>query len=357
MEAWQAGQQPPRSSQPSPAGRSQAGSLPGCKCFTTGCFAEIPRVTSCRYVGLHGLQPGCLHYSDLLLHSVNLLHFIPWSTHFLQTSQALTKSIRVQQLRALLEAFDQHHFLGSGQSDQVQQHGLSQRSTQAADSSSPSVGPVAAAAPVSSPVHQAANTGQSEQQPQAGSPSRSASSSTFHAEPVAERMQPHSQSRSAPSGVPTHPVIPAGHPEAQRQAAASEMGSPCHSTSQQPGESALHQQSPTTGLPRTSGQGSNHGAVPSAAAASQDNTMQRQGHSPTAVLPSTSQLQGSMTRPQARRAWPVVNRRRGQESNGVLVDNYSAVVSDSDTSEEEEEAQQPVHLLGNLNAKTIQSGE
>ena len=70
---------------------------------------------------------------------------------------------------------------------------------------------------------------------------------------------------------------------------------------------------------------------------------------------SSWERQSSTGRLPARRAWPVVNRRRGQESNGILVDKYSTVVSDSDTSEDEE-VQQPAPLLGNISAKSIQSG-
>ncbi|KAL0051417.1 hypothetical protein WJX82_007067 [Trebouxia sp. C0006] len=57
----------------------------------------------------------------------------------------------------------------------------------------------------------------------------------------------------------------------------------------------------------------------------------------------------------ARCAWPLVRRRRADGSSGVLIDNYSSVVSDSDTSEDEQ-LQQPGFLLGGINAKQIQSG-
>ncbi len=78
---------------------------------------------------------------------------------------------------------------------------------------------------------------------------------------------------------------------------------------------------------------------------------------------SSSQTQASTSAPdraasnaQARRAWPLVRRRRADGSSGVLIDNYSSVVSDSDTSEDEQ-PQQPGSLLGGINAKQIQSGE
>ncbi len=78
---------------------------------------------------------------------------------------------------------------------------------------------------------------------------------------------------------------------------------------------------------------------------------------------SSLQTQASTSAPdraagaaQARRAWPLVRRRRADGSSGVLIDNYSSVVSDSDTSEDEQ-PQQPDSLLGGVNAKQIQSGE
>ena len=57
-----------------------------------------------------------------------------------------------------------------------------------------------------------------------------------------------------------------------------------------------------------------------------------------------------------RRAWPLVRHKPGDGGSGVLIDKYSSVVSDSDTSEEEE-VQQPARLLRNVNAKEIQSGK
>lgn len=168
-------------------------------------------------------------------------------------------------------------------------------------------------------------------------------------------MQPRSQPQSTPSATPTHGPGSASPAAAQQRAATSDMHNPHHATSQEPGNAESDTQSHATDLPSTSDQGSSHVASPSPAANSPEGNVQ-QHHSPAAALPTTSQLQGSMTRPQARYAWPVVNRRRGQESNGILLDNYSAVVSDSDTSEEEAAVQQPVHLLGNINARTIQSG-
>ncbi|DBB16646.1 TPA: hypothetical protein ACH3X3_014900 [Trebouxia sp. C0006] len=77
---------------------------------------------------------------------------------------------------------------------------------------------------------------------------------------------------------------------------------------------------------------------------------------------SSSQMEASTSAPdraarkaQARCAWPLVRRRRADGSSGVLIDNYSSVVSDSDTSEDEQ-LQQPGFLLGGINAKQIQSG-
>lgn len=75
-----------------------------------------------------------------------------------------------------------------------------------------------------------------------------------------------------------------------------------------------------------------------------------------------SQTQASMSAPDraagkalAQRAWPLVRRRRADGTSGVLIDNYSSVVSDSDTSEDEQ-PQQPGSLLGGISAKQIQSG-
>ncbi len=71
---------------------------------------------------------------------------------------------------------------------------------------------------------------------------------------------------------------------------------------------------------------------------------------------STSAPDRAAGKAQARRAWPLVRRRRADGSSGVLIDNYSSVVSDSDTSEDEQ-PQQPGSLLGGINAKQIQSGD
>jgi len=65
---------------------------------------------------------------------------------------------------------------------------------------------------------------------------------------------------------------------------------------------------------------------------------------------SSSQTQASTSAPD--RAASNAQARR----SGVLIDNYSSVVSDSDTSEDEQ-PQQPGSLLGGINAKQIQSGE
>lgn len=108
---------------------------------------------------------------------------------------------------------------------------------------------------------------------------------------------------------------------------------------------------------------SSSAAVSSIAALSQDSG----AHAPTNAErgradASSSQTQASTSAPdkaagtaQARRAWPLVRRRRADGSSGVLIDNYSSVVSDSDTSEDEQ-PQQPGSLLGGINAKQIQSG-
>ncbi len=83
------------------------------------------------------------------------------------------------------------------------------------------------------------------------------------------------------------------------------------------------------------------------------------GHAEAALLqsePSTSAPGSRTSRVHSKRPWPLVRRGKGDGSSGVLVDKYSSVVSDSDTSEEED-MQQPDSLLGNINAKEIQSGE
>lgn len=90
------------------------------------------------------------------------------------------------------------------------------------------------------------------------------------------------------------------------------------------------------------------------AVASQGSSLRSRGDAVVAAA-STSGRQSNTGGRSGRRAWPVVNRRKGQESNGILVDQYSGVVSDSDTSEDED-VHQSAPLLGSINAKSIQSG-
>lgn len=71
---------------------------------------------------------------------------------------------------------------------------------------------------------------------------------------------------------------------------------------------------------------------------------------------STSAGERSAAKGQARRAWPLVRHRKADGTSGVLIDKYSSVVSDSDTSDDEQVVQ-PAPLLTNISAKEVQSGE
>ena len=81
--------------------------------------------------------------------------------------------------------------------------------------------------------------------------------------------------------------------------------------------------------------------------------------SPTASAMSpasnAARHQTSATSP-PQRPWPLVRRKRPDGSEGVLLDNYSTVVSDSDSSGNELQPA-PQSLLRGISAKQIQSSK
>ena len=161
-------------------------------------------------------------------------------------------------------------------------------------------------------------------------------------------LWPQAQSKEAPSHTTKQPA------DAQQPADMSSSGltrsAAAQTSTSSPASSAT--------VPSTSS-----AAASGNAAHSQDS----RAHAPTNAErgqadASSSQMEASTSAPdraarkaQARCAWPLVWRRRADGSSGVLIDNYSSVVSDSDTSEDEQ-LQQPGSLLGGINAKQIQSG-
>ena len=162
-------------------------------------------------------------------------------------------------------------------------------------------------------------------------------------------LWPQAQSKEAPSHATKQPA------DAQQAADMS---------STELSRSAAAQTCTSSPLTNATVPSSNSAAASSIAALSQDSgahatTNAERGRADA----SSSQRQASTSAPdkaagmaQARRAWPLVRRRRADGSSGVLIDNYSSVVSDSDTSEDEQ-PQQPGSLLGGINAKQIQSGD
>ena len=199
---------------------------------------------------------------------------------------------------------------------------------------------------------QTASAGHSHQQGRAGA---SQEPSETAPQPVAENLPPHSSPiQAAPPDTSRQPEMSFRQALAQQEASKSEGVSPSPvalrlAPSQDPGRSAPAEDSSAT-TPSGSSEGSSSHAN---SVASPGDSLPPQVDA-AAAASSTSGRQASIGRRLRRRAWPVVNRRRGQESNGILVDKYSTVVSDSDTSEEED---QSAPLLGGINAGSIQSGE
>ena len=195
---------------------------------------------------------------------------------------------------------------------------------------------------------QTASAGQSQQNTRAGA---SQEPSQVVPQPVTESLPPGSSAtQGTPSDASKQPEISFRQALAQQEAAKSEVNS-SPAAFQDPGRSA-----PAEGASATIPSGSSEDSSSHAdAVASPGSSPRPQDDAAAAAAASTSGRQSSAGRRPGRRAWPVVNRRRGQESNGILVDKYSSVVSDSDTSEEEE-LHQSAPLLGGINAGLIQSG-
>lgn len=200
---------------------------------------------------------------------------------------------------------------------------------------------------------QTAAAGQSQQQARAGV---SQEPSEAVPQPVAESLPPGSSvNQGAPSDVSRQPEISFRQALAEQEAAKSEVSSSQAALglapSQDPGSTA-----PAEGFSATMPSGGPEDPSSHADSVSSLGSSLRPQSDAAAAAASTSGRQSSTGRRAGRRAWPVVNRRRGQESNGILVDQYSTVVSDSDTSEEED-AHQSAPLLGSINAASIQSGQ
>ena len=213
-------------------------------------------------------------------------------------------------------------------------------------------GPTGGEAQPQAPV-QNASVGHSQQQARANA---SQEPSETAPQPVAENLPPHSSTtQAAPPDTSKQPEISFRQALAEQEASKSEgvSSSPVAlrlAASEDAGRSA-----PAEGSSATTPSGSSEGSSSHAnSVASPGDSLPPQGDA--AAASSTSGRQASIGRRLRRRAWPVVNRRRGQESNGILVDKYSTVVSDSDTSEEED-MHQSAPLLGGINAGSIQSGD
>ncbi len=207
-----------------------------------------------------------------------------------------------------------------------------------------------------------------------------ARSSAVNLEPASGRVTP---GQSQPPAAPATPAASKAHSAATTQPdrclwpQAQSKEAPSHHTkqpadAQQPADmSSLDLSRSAAAQTSTSSPPSNATVPSSNSVAASSNPAQPQDSSAHAATDaergqagaSSSQTQASTSAPdraagkaQARRAWPLVRRRRADGSSGVLIDNYSSVVSDSDTSEDEQ-PQQPASLLGGINAKQIQSGE
>lgn len=171
--------------------------------------------------------------------------------------------------------------------------------------------------------------------------------------PVVESTVPGSSTQSAPSDAYKQPEISFRQALAQQEAMKSEDARPSQAIRhiamlQEPVSTSSAGESSAASPSTSSEDTASHAASPlEGSLYSQENTATAAG--------SSSDRPSSTGRLRERRAWPVVNRRRGQESNGLLIDRYSTVVSDSDTSDEEE-VQQSAPLLGHISARSIQSG-
>lgn len=197
---------------------------------------------------------------------------------------------------------------------------------------------------------QTAAAGQRQQQAAAGP-----SQETSHAvtQPVAESIPPSPSALSPLSDASKQPEISFRQALAQQEAVKSEGTRPspaiCHLAATQEAASTSSGGAALAARPSSSSED-----LASHAASPLEGSHRPQG-SAASTAGSTSERPSSTGRPREQRAWPVVNRRRGQESNGLLIDKYSAVVSDSDASDEEE-VLQSAPLLGNISARSIQSG-
>ncbi|KAL3142995.1 hypothetical protein ABBQ38_003276 [Trebouxia sp. C0009 RCD-2024] len=198
-------------------------------------------------------------------------------------------------------------------------------------------------------AHTAA-AGQSQQQAAAG-PSQETSQAV--PQQVAESIPASPSAQSPPSDASKQPEISFRQALAQQEAVMSEGARPSpasrHLAATQEAASTRSGGAPSAARPSSSSEDPvSHAAPPL------EGSRHPQG-SAASTAGSTSDRPSSTGTLREQRAWPVVNRRRGQESNGLLIDKYSAVVSDSDTSDEEE-VLQSAPLLGNISAKSIQSG-
>ena len=200
---------------------------------------------------------------------------------------------------------------------------------------------------------QTASAGQSQQQPRAVASQEPSQAVT---QPVAESLPlGSSATQVSPSDASKQPEMSFRQALAQQEAAKSGEVSSSQAALrlaplQDAGSTAPAEGSSAKGPTGSSEDPSSHAD----AVASSGSSLRSRGDA-TSAAASTSGRHSSTGRRPGRRAWPVVNRRRGQESNGPLVDQYSTAVSDSDTSEEED-MHQLTPLLGSLNAESIQSG-
>lgn len=188
----------------------------------------------------------------------------------------------------------------------------------------------------------AAAAGQSQNLAQPSTPAGSTAEEAVAAQPSGDSLQ-HQQGHpqgAEPQAKVVHPAHRSSSASGQHDAAGSESStSEAHSRSAQaPSSSARSEGNPEA----TSSAARSTGVQTSAAASHAQPSM-------------TAPACGTATSP-ARCAWPLVRHKSGDGGSGVLIDKYSSVVSDSDTSEEEE-VQQPARLLRNINAKEIQSGK
>lgn len=197
-----------------------------------------------------------------------------------------------------------------------------------------------------------AQTATASQSPQPARAGVSQEPSEAVPQPVADSLPPASSTQAPPPDGSKQPEMSFRQALAQQEAAKSEEAGPSQAAlslgqPQEPSSTAPAKTSSATRAAGTSEDPSSHAA---AVASSGSSVSSR-----AAATSKPTQRQSSSGRQARRRAWPVVNRRRGQESNGILVDEYSSAVSDSDTSEDEE-AHQSAPVLGGISAKSIQSG-